>query len=92
MSLKTDRVRTLVHKALASVPAPDANDVIRQVAAVIETSHMREYDDLCHILGRDVVNNWIGRWTSREVGRAAVRQVTATGVTIIGSYSELECI
>jgi hypothetical protein len=87
---KTEGVRELVLRALQSVSAPDQSNVIDQVAAEIQGHYRTEYDALCSKLTRDVVNNWIGRWTKDVLGRSTIEQVPARLSTIIGSFTLLK--
>ena len=88
--LKTEEVRQLVQQALSKVVTKD-EDVTYQVARIIETDPALRawYDQLCASLKTGVVNQSIGRWTSNVLGWPALRQVPATGLTIIKSYSKL---
>ncbi len=89
---KTQGVQDLVHDALALIPKPYEQDVIEEVALVVEKDAglRNRYDDLCLALRTWVVNNWIGQYTKAAVHMNSVRQVTAHRSTIIGGYTKLE--
>ncbi len=91
MPLKTQGVHDLVRAIIATLPLPYTADVIEDVCVEIEGNQEwpRRYDALRHELGRDVVNNWIGRYKKQIVSMNTVRQVPATRSHIIGSYTIL---
>ena len=51
---------------------------------------LSRYDFLCTSLGRDVVNNWGGRWIALSLGKIGEQQVPAKKSKLIGSYSVLD--
>jgi hypothetical protein len=91
-SMRTVDVRTLVREVLATLPAPYSHHVIDEVFAAIEqqSDWRRRYDSLCLSLGRDVVNNWGGRWIALTLEKVGEQQVSSKKSTLIGSYSILD--
>ena len=89
---KTQGVLDLVNDALPIVPHPYTEDVIEDVALVIEADPTLKarYDDLCLALRGWVVNNWIGQHIKNTVNMKSIRQVVAHRSTLIGSYTKLE--
>ena len=92
MPLRTQPVQLLVQDAIQNVTQPYSEDIIEDVALVIEQDRQLRprYDLLCTELRQWVVNNWIGQYVKLLTGRNSLRQVTATRATIIGSYTKLE--
>lgn len=90
--MRTAEVRTLVREVLDSIPKPYTHHVIDEVFAAIEQdSGWRErYEALCASLGRDVVNNWGGRWVALALEKVGEQQVPSRKSTLIGSYSILD--
>lgn len=88
MARKTQEVLDLVEQALRMLPAPYGDDVIDQVADGIARTALAQYNGLCAKLTKDVVNQWIGRWTKVLVGRHSAGQFS-TNNKIISSYSKL---
>lgn len=90
--MRTADVRTLVREVLDTVPKPYSHHVIDEVFAAIEQepSWRSRYDSLCSSLGRDVVNNWGGRWVALTLGKVGEHQVPSKKSTLIGSYSILD--
>ena len=89
--MKTEQVKTLVLRVLDSIPEPYSHHIIGEVFFRIEndSSLLGEYDRLCEVLGRDVVNNWGGRWIARRLGKVGERQVRSKLSSLIRSYSIL---
>ena len=52
------------------------------------TAWHERYRALCGDLGVTVVNNWVGMWISRMIGRKGDHQVKAKS-SLIESYSKL---
>ena len=85
-------VRTLVREVLDTMPAPYSHHVIDEVFAEIEQQPdwRNRYDALCSSLGRDVVNNWGGRWIALTLEKVGEKQVPSQKSKLIGSYSILD--
>ncbi|GHT91117.1 hypothetical protein AGMMS49545_06320 [Betaproteobacteria bacterium] len=90
--MKTADVKTLVQEVLDSLPKPYTHHVIDEAFSAIEKcpSWRARYDSLCSSLGRDVVNNWGGRWIALSLGKVGEQQVPSKMSTLIGSYSILD--
>ncbi len=90
MPTRTEDVKTLVEEVLATLPAPYSEDVIDQVFLAIEANPtwLTVYDGLCNELDAEVVNQWVGKWTSNVVGRTGDHQVPARS-KLIESYWKL---
>lgn len=90
--MRTADVRTLVRDVLDTMPAPYSHHVIDEVFHAIErdSAWRQRYDSLCAKLGRDVVNNWGGRWVAITLEKAGEQQVSSKKSTLIGSYSLLD--
>ena len=90
--MRTADVKTLVREILETMPQPYTHHVIDEVFAAIEQdkSWRARYDSLCSSLGRDVVNNWGGRWIALSLGKAGEQQVPSKKSSLIGSYSILD--
>ncbi len=89
-SPRTHEVKTLVREILRTLASPLSEDVIDVVFCAIKKNpqwHDR-YLALQHDLGKDVVNQWVARYTARETGRKGKHQVKSSG-SLIGSYSKL---
>lgn len=85
-------VRTLVREVLDTMPAPYSHHVIDEVFAAIEhqPDWRHRYDALCSSLGRDVVNNWGGRWIALTLEKVGEKQVPSQKSKLIRSYSILD--
>lgn len=90
--MKTEQVQTLVLGVLKSIPEPYSHHIIDEVFSRIEqdASLLSEYERLCDVLGRDVVNNWGGRWIALKLGKVGEKQVPSKLSSLIGSYSILD--
>lgn len=90
--MRTTEVRTLVRDVLNTMQPPYSHHVIDEVFEAIESNPRwrQRYDALCAELGRDVVNNWGGRWVAITLEKAGEQQVSSKRCTIIGSYSILD--
>jgi hypothetical protein len=88
--LRTEGVKELVEEVLNTINEPYSEDITDDVCRAIEGNPdwTGRYESLCTELGVVVVNNWIGMWTARAVGREGDHQVSATS-TLIESYSKL---
>jgi hypothetical protein len=88
--LRTQGVKTLVEEVLRTIPTPHSEDIIDEVCLAIEASPhwLNRYRELCDELGVVVVNNWVGMWVARTVGREGDHQVKASS-SLIESYSKL---
>ena len=75
--MRTADVRTLVREVLDALPQPYSHHVIDEVFAAIEQDPTlrARYDSLCSKLGRDVVNNWGGRWVGLALEKVGEQQV-----------------
>src|SRR4051794_15383528 len=84
---RTQGVRSLVEEVLCTLPQPYSEDVIDEVCLAIEGNPqwLTEYRALCNDLRVWVVNNWIGQWVSRAVGRTGDHQVAAQS-SLIETY------
>lgn len=90
--MRTADVRKLVCEVLDTLPTPYSHHVIDETFAAIEMSPLwrARYDALCSKLGRDVVNNWGGRWIAVALEKGGEQQVPSKRSTLIGSYSILD--
>ena len=90
--MKTEQVQTLVLGVLKSIPEPYSHHIIDEVFSRIEqdASLLSEYERLGDVLGRDVVNNWGGRWIALKLGKVGEKQVPSKLSSLIGSYSILD--
>lgn len=90
--MRTADVRALVQEILEAMPQPYSHHVIDEVFAAIEqdSGWRVRYDSLCSSLGRDVVNNWGGRWIALTLGKVGEQQVPSKKSSLIGSYSILD--
>ena len=90
--MRTIDVRTLVREVLDTMALPHSHHVIDEVFAAIEQQPdwRSRYDTLCSSLGRDVVNNWGGRWIALALEKVGEQQVSSKKSTLIGSYSILD--
>ena len=90
--MRTAEVRILVREVLDKLSKPYSHHVIDEVFLAIEQNAewRTRYDALCSILGRDVVNNWGGRWVGITLGKVGEQQVPSKKSTLIGSYSILD--
>ena len=90
--MKTAEVRSLILEVLETIPEPYSHHIIDEVFAAIEHNPewRRQYDSLCTTLGRDVVNNWGGRWVAALLGKQGEKQVPSKKSSLIGSYSLLD--
>jgi len=89
--MRTAAVKRLVELVLASLPKPHTEDVIDDVFSAIEhdPDWLKEYQALCGLLGRTVVNTWGGFWIASSEGRASVQHVSSEKSKLIDSYSKL---
>jgi hypothetical protein len=77
---------------LRTISEPYAEDIIWDIFMQIENNRdwKRRYDELEDELTKDVVNNWIGKYTKDLTGLNTVRQVGAPEEGhIVGSYTKL---
>lgn len=90
--MKTTEVRALIREVLDSLHKPYSPHVIDEVFSAIEQKPewRARYDILSSSLGRDVVNNWGGRWVGVALGKVGEQQVPSKLSTLIGSYSVLD--
>ena len=90
MPNRTEGVKTLVEEVLATLPTPYSEDVIDEVFLAIEVNPtwLTDYRVLCNDLGVTVVNQAVGSWTSKAVGRTGDHQVPSRS-KLTESYSKL---
>ncbi|CAN5845374.1 hypothetical protein BH23GEM5_BH23GEM5_18600 [soil metagenome] len=90
--MKTEGVYDLSRDVLLTLPTPYKPDIIEDVFVAIEAdpTWTSRYQRLVSTLGRDVTNNWIGRYVKKITGMNSGRQVPATRSELIGSYTKLE--
>jgi len=90
--MRTSGVKSLVEDVLESISQPYSHHVIDDVFLAIEKNPkwQLEYDALCSQLGKDVVNNWGGRWVAIALGKVGEQQVPSKASSLIGSYSLLD--
>src|SRR4051794_2242319 len=90
MPNRTEGVKTLVDEVLATLPTPYSEDVIDEVFQAIKANPTWHavYRGLRKDLGVRVVNQAVGSWTSKAVGRTGEHQVPARS-KLIKSYSKL---
>lgn len=91
MAKKTSGVHDLVEDVIRSIPLPHTEDIIEEVFIRIENASAwkTRYDELVTELGRDVTNQWIGRYTKLETGYQTAKQVDAKRTHLTTSYSKL---
>jgi len=89
--MRTIGVKRLVELATLSVPKPYTEDIIEDIFLAIERNEawLIEYEGLCTDLTKTVVNNWVGVWVSKYVGRTGAQQTASTRSRLAGSYSKL---
>ena len=90
MPNRTEGVKTLVEEVLATLPTPYSEDVIDEVFLAIEANPtwLTVYNVMRNDLGVTVVNQAVGSWTSKAVGRTGNHQVPARS-KLTESYSKL---
>jgi len=91
MPNRTEGVKTLVEEVLATLPTPYSEDVIDEVFLAIEANPtwLTVYNVLCNDLRSvTVVNQAVGSWTSKAVGRTGDHQVPSRS-KLTESYSKL---
>ena len=90
MPNRTEDVKTLVEEVLASFPTPYSEDVIDEVFLAIEANPtwLTAYNVMRNDLGVMVVNQAVGSWTSKAVGRTGDHQVPSRS-KLTESYSKL---
>lgn len=92
--MDTSSVKQLVTKALDGISKPYTESVIEDVFVAIETNDawLAEYNGLCVDLGQPVVNQAVGSWVSKHVGRTGSEQVPTTRTKLAESYSKLSSV
>jgi hypothetical protein len=88
----TEDVKILVQDVLHIISEPYDEDIIWDVCVAIENNRdwKRLYDELKDELTKDVVNNWIGKYTKDLTGLNTIRQINAPEEGhIVGSYTKL---
>ena len=91
MQKKTDNVQQLVNKVLKMVTKPYNEDIIEDVFLTIEKDPnlFLLYKQSCEILGKDVVNVWIAKYTKSYTGLNSGEIKTAKRSALIHSYTKL---
>jgi len=90
MPNRTEGVKTLVEEVLATLPTPYSEDVIDEVLLAIEANPtwLTVYNVMRSDLGDTVVNQAVGSWTSKALGRTGDHQVPSRS-KLAKSYSKL---
>lgn len=90
-SRATDPVRELVIDVLATISRPHTCDIIQDVFLAIERNARwrSRYQRLRRDFGKPVLNQWIGRYVSRESNRKKVGTAPAVMSRLIKTYSLL---
>jgi len=90
MPNRTEDVKTLVEEVLASFPKPYSENVTDKVFLAIEANPTwhTAYNVMRNDLGVMVVNQAVGSWTSKAVGRTGDHQVPSRS-KLTESYSKL---
>jgi len=91
MARKTAGVEALVEEVLPTITPPFSEDVIEEVFVAIEgnTIWTKTYRELEIDLGKNVLNQWIGKYTKKIAGYKTVNQVGTTQTSLTTSYSKL---
>lgn len=91
--MRTREVKKLVEKALDSLPRPYTEDVIDCVFCAIQSCRewREEYEVLCQNLGRNVVNQWGGKWIYKKLEGEppVVKKGAKSKNRLTDSYSKL---
>ena len=89
MSKKTQGIEELVRDILNTISKPYGEDVTEDVFLLIEQHHawQERYYELLNELGKDTVNQWIGRYTRQFTGLKNPSQVMAKRSNLTKSYS-----
>ena len=89
MPNRTEGVKTLVEEVLATLPTPYSEDVIDEVLLAIEANPtwLTVYNVMRSDLGDTVVNQAVGSWTSKALGRTREHQVSSRS-KLAKSYSK----
>jgi len=91
MSRKTQGIDKLVSDVLNTISKPYGEDVIEDVFLSIEQNHawQERYYELVNELGKNTVNQWIGKYTRQFTGLRNPSQVIAKRSNLTESYSRL---
>lgn len=91
---ETEGIHELVSGVLNTLPEPYGEDVTEDVFLSIEQNHawQERYDELVSELGKDTVNQWIGKYTKQITGLRNPSQVAAKRSRLTESYSKLVSI
>ena len=90
--MKTKEVKILIQDVLNTIPKPYSHEIVDTVFFEIEHNPvwLRKYEHLSSVLGKDVVNQWGGKWVAIILGKDGDRQVSRSKSTLIGSYTSLD--
>jgi len=68
--MKTQDIHDLVREVINSIPEPFPHDIIDKVCSTIEhdTYWLNRYKQLVSSHGKEVTNQWIGRYVKRMSG------------------------
>jgi hypothetical protein len=88
---KTQGIEELVSEVIETISNPYGEDVILDVFLAIERqpTWQRRYDELVFELGKDTVNQWVGRYTKQITGLKKPSQISTKLSKLTGSYSRL---
>jgi len=88
---KTQPVADLVQEVLQTLPTPYGEDIIEDVFIAIEHNPrwQKRYDALETLLGKHVLNQFVGWHTRDQTDLKTIQQVKATRSTLTKSYSKL---
>jgi hypothetical protein len=88
---KTQGVEELVSEVIKKISTPYSEDVILDVFLAIERQPdwQGRYNELIFELGKDTVNQWIGRYTKKITGLKKPSQISTKISQLTGSYSRL---
>jgi len=88
---KTQGIYELVSGVLNTISEPYGEDVIEDVFLSIEQNHawQERYDELVNELGKDTVNQWIGKYTKQVTGLRNPSEVEAKRSKLTKRYSKL---
>lgn len=81
-----------MNEVLDSLRKPYTEHVIDEVFAAIENNPKwrKQYDELCDVLGKIVVNTWGGYWVANSLGKVGEHEIPSRKSSLIASYSLLD--